>query len=221
MSKNLKYGLIGGGIFVVVVIVIVIAFVPWLTKSGLENTGYQKEENLNALFKKEQSTLSSCITRVKQTVQANQAQNAALDKILTDTMEGRRQLNAGAEGGSLFSAIQEAYPDLDQLGPAYQDLRVVINGCYTDFDSAQAQMQDAIAEYNSWRRGGRVKRYFADVFPSDGLVAQVGGSSGQTYKGQEALDIMGRVILDSAAGNSFNTGDLDTGNPFDTTTVPG
>lgn len=75
-----------------------------------------------------------------------------------------------------------------------------------DFAQQQASLQKSVEKYNLWRSTGSfLHPIFAGwMFPSDNLVARVGDKS---YRGQEALDKMSKVIVGSETTEIFDSGE--------------
>jgi hypothetical protein len=208
-NKGLVYGLIAG------VLVFVVVGSIFIVKIGIDNTGNSKEVALNAQYLDNQNYLSDCVVRIRETAGVAKGETAAFDTVITNAVMGRYETGSTAQvgQGALFSAIVEAYPDLNTLGGTFDKLLVVINGCRTDYRGKQTQLLSLIKDYDTWRIGSLTNRLLAGGFPSENLQARVGE---KVTTGSAALAQMNTIILVQDAENAYETGTLTPEDPFNT-----
>ena len=79
----------------------------------------------------------------------------AMDKILQNAVSGRYNKPGGAQvdNGKLFSAVKEAYPNLDGLN-VYDKILDFVGRMRNKFAQDQAQVLTMIQDFNSWRTTG-------------------------------------------------------------------
>lgn len=210
-----KYWGILGALAVVLIIAVSVAF----TQNGVINSGNQKEADLNAQYNSNMAYLSNCLDKSKQAVGAANAQNVALGDIITKAVTGRYVIGSSATAAvqpgtkSLFSAVQEAYPDTSQIGQIYQQVLTVVIGCRDDYTNYQVKLQSMIADFQKWRTGSFTVRQFGGGFPNNNLVA-----SGQTSG--LALIKMTTILAVNAAIQAYDSGQMPDQNLFGSSASP-
>lgn len=192
-----------------VIAAFLIGLVSWgiSTYTSVRNEGVRQELSLTAKYKAMQASYGQDRLAFTDQLGIAREKRDALDKILTDAVSGRYN-KAGSpqvDNGKLFSAIQEAYPDLSGLN-IYDKILDFVTKMRNKFAQDQAQIADMIKDYNTWRETGSfLHPTFVKWagFPSSSLEMQ---ANGNTYRGQEALDKMSRPIIGSDTGQIFDTG---------------
>lgn len=212
MFKKNKGLVIGGGI---AALVLILGIWYFTVNNGVTNAGNTKEAGLNVQYLDNQNYLSDCIVRIRETAGVAQAKADKLDQVLEDAIKGRYDNGTNSEAqpdsGKFFSAIQEAYPDLQPVGDLYNRVFDVMNGCRTDYRGKQTQLLDMLRSYDTWRTGSFTVRTFGGEFPSDNLEARVGDD---VARGQEARDRMYRIVLAEDALEAYESGTLEAEDPF-------
>ncbi|MFY9227893.1 MAG: hypothetical protein WAO28_01005 [Candidatus Microsaccharimonas sp.] len=202
--------LIAGGAFVVALVVGLSVF---FTYQNVISTGNQKEANMSSLYAQGATTLSTCLVQTSQAANVAQAESEALQEVFASAIAARYDTPAGQiDEGALFSAIVEAYPDVTGLEETFQQVISVIVGCRTDYANAQALVQVAVKDFNSWRTGSWVVRTFGgSEFPNDNLYIAIGDT--EVY-GQEAYEIMRKPIVDNSTITAYEEGVIEIEDPF-------
>lgn len=212
-----KFSIIGG-----IVLVVVLVFVVWplSTISSIKSTGVSKETALSAQYRDNQNYLSSYINGFYEKVNVVVAQKDALNNILLDAVKGRYdgKMQPGTSG-SLFSAISEAYPNLDGLSKSYQQIQDYISGGRAGYRDMQSKLLDMLRDYDNWRNGGLFHPMFVSMagFPSSNLEAIVNGQP--TLHGSAAEDKMKELVLAGQATTAYQTG-TDQALTVPTSTTP-
>lgn len=208
------------------VVIVSIGIVWWSIGNNVTNAGNKKENRINAVYQDGQNYLSDCEVKTAQVANITEAQSAKFKEIIGEAVSGRYDKGSTAQVGdshALFSAISEAYPDLSSL--TFDKVIDVVRGCRTDYRDKQSQLQDVVRDFKSWRTGSWTVRHFGGDFPNDNLEARAGTNpkTGRPYvlTGKEALDLMSQVITGGTVSTEYQTGQLNTTNPFNTTTTTG
>jgi hypothetical protein len=178
------------------------------TYTSVRNEGRNQELAMSAHWKNTQSRYGQFRMGMADKMTIAREKRDAINKILVDAVSGRYD-KANQPGTvdqqALFSAIKEAYPDLSGLN-IFDGLITDIQAGREAFAKDQETMADMVRSYNAWRTTGSfLHPTFVDWagFPSDVLEARVGD---KTYKGEEALEKMSKVIVGQDTGEIFDTG---------------
>jgi hypothetical protein len=219
--KNKKGWIIGGLVgFGVLVIAIVAIVVNWGVGNNATNLGKQKQQELNAQYLNNQNFLSDCILKVNGVANVAITNADKTNEILTNAMKGRYDGDTSAQPGSgaLFSAISEAYPNLQDVNGQFEKVSTVLVGCRTDYRDQQTLLLSKLENFDKWRKGSRIARSKAGKFPDEDLIARVGKKK---YTGEEALDKMYEIVLVEDTIDAYETGTIPPGsaNPFGPTTT--
>ncbi|MBI3572447.1 hypothetical protein HY091_02880 [Candidatus Kaiserbacteria bacterium] len=193
------------GMFVLGVVIIAF-FTLWGYMNGLRNEGIAYETQLVANYKANQSYLSSYEAGFYETLGVANLKSAKLDQILLDAVRGRYEGNTSAQpgGGSLFSAIAEAYPNLDLN--VYDKIVDYIKGKRAGFNDAQTGLLDVLRHYDLWRRSGILQHVIISIlgFPSHDLVACA--AEDDCKYGEEAEERMRRILVTEGTQKAYHTG---------------
>ena len=205
MKKALLIGGIGFG--VVALLTVIFGFWAIATYTNVRNEGNKLELALTAKYSSIQADYGQWRLGVTDQLGIAREKSAAMDEILRNAIEGRYN-KAGSpdvDSGKLFSAISEAYPDLTGLN-IYDKIMEFVKQGREKFGQNQAEMQQLIQGYNTWRTTGSfLHPTFASwLFPSDNLKARVGD---KVYTGEEALEKMSRVIVGGDTTQIFDSGE--------------
>lgn len=185
----------------------------WLfsTANGTQKTMVDKETALSAQYTDNQNELSSLISTVKETLGIADRNTQALDTVLADAIKGRYDGETSAQPGgadAVFSAIVEAYPDLNGVSLPYAKVQDAIIGGRTAYKNKQTKLTDMISNYNKWRNSGFIHSKIAAMVgaPSDNLVAAIGDDE---VTGKAALQRMRKIVLTSEGKKAYETGEMD------------
>ena len=182
--------------------------------SSAQKTMVAKETTVSAQYSDCQNNLSNYIAKIKEALGVADRASAALDTVLTDVVKGRYGTGSTANpsGGSAFSAIVEAYPDLTGITINYEKVQSAIFAGRDGFANCQTALLDKVRAYNTWRNSGLVQPTINRMVgaPSENLEARVGDT---VLIGPAALDAIKRLPLTSEAQEAYETGTMD---PLDT-----
>lgn len=194
--------------------ILVIGAILFTVNNGVKNEGNKREASLNAQFMVNQNTLSDCIVKIRETAGVASAKADKLDEILTEAVKGRYIDGSSAEvgRGQLFSAIQEAYPDLQPVGNLYDRVYDTIIGCRTDYKGSQDKLVSMLNSYDTWRTGSWTVRNFGGEYPSENLVARINRKA--SLKGKDAYEKMSQLVVVKDASEAYNSGEIEAEDPF-------
>lgn len=209
MPKRNIILLAGVGLLVLLVLVGLVRY------SSVRKEAINQENALEQQYRANQNELSSYTAGAREQFSVVVAQTAALERILGNAVKGRYEGEGQhpGTGGALFSAIKEAYPDLDLS--AYNRIVDYIQSKREAYKNVQNKLLDMIASYENYLTESIFRSPFLGSFPSKGLEARVGR---KVYKGEDALDQMKNIVLTPQARNAYETGD-DTPLEFPTGTT--
>lgn len=199
--------LVGGAVAVLVLVIGVFSTLGYV--NGVRNTGIQYEQSLNAQYQSNQNELSTYILQFNETLGIADKQSAELNAILVEAVKGRYDgaMEPGT-GGSMFSAIQEAYPDLTANTEMYARVQDLVVSGRNAYKNDQDLLLDKIRVYETWKDTGLVKSMVVNSlgFPSDRLEARIGND---VERGEDALDRMKTLVLTDAAVEAYTDGTQD------------
>lgn len=176
-----------------------------------------RETALNRQYLVNQTELSTYITSFYEQIGIANLKSDQLDRIISDAIKGRYEgdTTANPGGGQMFSAIQEAYPELDL--ELYDEILAFVQEKRDAYKDAQNALLTMLADYDQFRKqdiiGSLILRNIIGV-PTDALEARIGS---QVWHGQAALDHMYLIVLDSKTIEAYETGVLD---PLEIPTIP-
>lgn len=209
LSKKL---IIWGSVALIIFITVISTFSYF---NGLQQGDVQREVQLSRQYESLKSGLDAFLSTAQEQAGVTKAQSAAFDKIMLDAVQGRyagkdgKPTGANPTGGSLFSAIAEAYPNLDTLNSSYSRILDTISSGRASFNNNQQKLQDQLREYDQWRKSGIIRSWMiAHVTgaPTDNLVV-VNDNGRKT--GNAAYDVMSHVITSGVTSQAFSTGKLE------------
>ncbi len=205
-------GIIGGLAAIMAVIVLISGISEYV---GTRNTGRELEIGLTKQFKTVQINYGQFRMQIHDELGIAREKRDAIDKIIVDAVAGRynadgkeNDVTAGVDRGKLFSAIKEAYPDLEGL-KIYDKILDHIQAGRKRFAAEQVQLADQVARYNTWRTTGWLLHPWMVEklgFPSGNLEVQIGDKH---LTGSQALEKMNVVIVGGDTQQVFDTG-IDT-----------
>lgn len=194
-----------------VALVVVLTFTVFIPQS-VKSNGNKKEADLSASYANGAVYLSKCVVKTKQAADVATAQTAALDKVLKDAVAGRYGIGGNnMDKGKLFSAIVEAYPNVNGLSKTFDHVMTVIVGCQDDFGNYQSVVQDKVRDFNSWRTGSWLTRSYAADFPNENMYVRLPGVN---LVGAAAYDKIQQPIVDATTSSTYKTGEQSLDDPF-------
>lgn len=202
-----------GGLAAIMAVIVLIGGIT--TYTGTRNTGRDLEIGLTAQFKQVQIRYGQFRMQIHDELKIAREKRDAIDVIIADAVAGRynadgkeNDVTAGVDRGKLFSAIKEAYPDLEGL-KIYDTILDHIQAGRTRFAAEQVQLADQVRRYNTWRETGWLLHPWLVEklgFPSDNLEVRIGSKH---LTGKDALEKMNIVIVGGDTQQVFDTG-IDT-----------
>lgn len=200
--------LIAGAVVGFLALVMVIA--TFSSFNGTQKDMVNREQRLSAQYQDNQNELSAYISTVKESLGVAESNTAALDEVLANAIKGRYDGDNAAmgQGGAFFSAITEAYPQLDAVSLPYQKVQEAVMSGRMAYKNKQTKLLDMLREYETWKNSGFIHSKMTSMVgaPSDNLVARVGTN---TSRGQDALDKMYLIVLDKDTKQAYDTGELE------------
>jgi len=204
-NVSLKAKIIGASVAGLVIVALIAGFSIYGFFNKINSEGVQKETALVAQYKDNQNELSAYVLKFKEALGIADRQTDKLDQVLTDAVKGRYDGNMDpGTGGSMFSAITEAYPDLTQTTKSYEKVQDLVVSGRDAFKNKQTKLLDMIRDYDTWRNTGLIRSGFIeDRFPSDSLTVT---DNGESYRGEEALERMRNIILTQDTVETYEKG---------------
>lgn len=200
-----KAKIIGASVAGLVIVALIAGFSIYGFFNKINSEGVQKETALVAQYKDNQNELSAYVLKFKEALGIADRQTDKLDQVLTDAVKGRYDGNMDpGTGGSMFSAITEAYPDLTQTTKSYEKVQDLVISGRDAFKNKQTKLLDMIRDYDTWRNTGLIRSGFIeDRFPSDSLAVT---DNGESYRGEAALERMRNIILTQDTVETYEKG---------------
>lgn len=203
-KKFIKWGVIGGALLILLIGILT----AYGTINSARGGAITRENAIVAQYSDNKAELSKNILIINETLGIADRQSDVLNKILADAVQGRYDgdLQPGT-GGTMFSAIAEAYPDLTATSESYQKVQDAISSQRESFKKQQSKLLDMIRNYKDWTKADLFRSWVLDAFiggtPTDNLEIQ---HNGQPLKGQNALDQISTIITTSDAEDAYSTG---------------
>ncbi len=196
--------LIPGGVLAAIVL---LGLIIWGSVNSVRNEAIQKEVALSVQYESNQNNLSNMISKFYETTGLADRKSTQMDQILTDAVKGRYDSGAGAspavDGGKLFSAIREAYPDLKGLD-IYDKIVTQLQGDRADYKNVQDKLLDMLRDYDTWRAMGIFRSMaLGNFLPSNHLVARIGTTE---IHGVDAEKKMYQIVLVQQAAAAYESG---------------
>lgn len=191
----------------ILVVIIVMAILNSI--QGTFNEGERREQDLTALYNSSQVSLSTCLDQGRTAAQVTEEEYEKIEEILVNAAGARYTDESTAStvigGGTLFSAVVEAYPQIDQR--SWQNLQTVVVGCRDEFQGSQDRIQAAAAEYNRWRVSNDIfNGWIKGQFPSNELMVMT--PAGKPLYAMSAYVQITQVVTAEEAKLAFETGEL-------------
>lgn len=205
--KNHK-GLVIAGAIVLLLFIFIASFVSSINST--RNTLIQKEQSLVGEYKANQNELSTYTNQVKESLGVADAGNDKVGQILKDAISGRYDGNMQPGiGGSMFSAISEAYPDLTKNTDMYAKVQDQVIAGRNQYKNTQNKLIDRARDYETWIQSDLMRSFIVKNVlgaPTNELKINIGQT---TLRGQDALDKLSQPIMSSDAVKSYDTGVSD------------
>lgn len=171
--------------------------------------GVSQEADLVAQYKDNQNELGAYINKFNESLGIADRSSTKLNAIILDAVKGRYDNDSSLKpgtGGAMFSAIQEAYPDLTATTQSYAKVQDLVVDGRDAYKNKQSKLLDMLAAYDKWQNTGLIRKHIVQSlgFPSKNL--RVTDSKGQIFTGQAALDKMGDIVLPSQARDAYDSG---------------
>jgi hypothetical protein len=206
-KKSLIALIIGGGLFAAL---IVGGFSLYGYVNSQYNAGKNLEIGLNTQYLDNQNELSTYISSFYEQVGVANLKSDKMDKILTDAVKGRydgKDSKAQVGQGQLFSAIVEAYPDLQNNLNIYDKIVDFIRAGREAYKQKQTKLLGMLQAYDSWRTDDIIRSWFVGkYFPSSALEARIGTN---VKRGEEARNQMWLIVTTQSTSDAYNTGHMD------------
>jgi hypothetical protein len=201
MRKSLIIGGVILGAF------LVLAFSLYSYVNSTRSAGITHETGLNAQYLDNQNELSSFKSSFYEQIGVANLKSDKLDKILEDAVKGRYEgkMEPGT-GGAMFSAITEAYPNLQGQLDLYDRIVDFVRAGREAYKQKQSKLLDQLRAYDKWRQDGIVRSFIVRNvlgIPSDALEARIGTT---VARGQAARDQMYVIVLTSDTKKAYETG---------------
>ncbi len=199
-----------GKLLIALIVAAVIAVVGgiWVynTIEAEYNAGIKIEIALSAQYQKNQNQLDATTKKIVESVGVANLKSEKFRQIISDAVKGRYEgkMQPGT-GGAMFSAIQEAYPQLDLA--IYDKIVDLIASEREAFKQTQDKLLTEVQNYKEWKSTGIIRQWFvAKYFPSGNLEARIGT---KVYTGAAALEQIQLIVTSQGTDDAFNTGKQD------------
>jgi hypothetical protein len=201
----MKFG-IGKLIGIGIVVAVILGGIGLYNKfNALQMQGVDYETQLNAQYLDNQNELSAYKSTIYEQAGIANLKSDKLDQIITDAVKGRYEGKTSAQvgQGQLFSAITEAYPNLDLN--VYDKIVEQIAKGREGYKNKQTKLLGMLQTYDKWRSSGIIQSRLISLagFPSNTLEARIGTS---VKRGADARDQMYLIVLTSDTKKAYETG---------------
>lgn len=167
------------------------------------NAGMAMETRLSEQYQRNQAQLDASTKKIVESVGIANLKSEKMRQIISDAVKGRYEgkMDPGT-GGAMFSAIKEAYPQLD-LG-IYDKIVDLINAEREAFKNGQTLLLSQLQTYKTWRKTDIIRQWFVvKYFPSSNLEARIGT---RVLTGAAALEQIQLLVTSEGTDDAFNTG---------------
>ena len=197
MRKSLIIGLVVAGILGFGGISV------YTTINSEYNAGMTMETQLSEQYQKNQNQLDASTKKIVESVGIANLQSERARKIISDAVKGRYEgkMEPGT-GGAMFSAIKEAYPQLDLS--IYNKIVDLINAEREAFKNQQDLLLSKLQTYKQWKSTGILRQWFVTKYlPSTNLEARIGT---KVYNGAAALEQIQLIVTSQGTDDAFTSG---------------
>lgn len=175
----------------------------YTTVNSEYNAGMTMETQLSEQYQKNQNQLDATTKKIIESVGVANLKSEKMSQIISDAVKGRYEgkMEPGT-GGAMFSAIKEAYPQLDLK--IYDKIVDLINAEREAFKNQQDLLLSKLQTYKQWKSTGIIRQWFVTkYFPSTNLEARIGT---KVYTGAQALEQIQLIVTSQGTDDAFNTG---------------
>ncbi|MFN8554655.1 MAG: hypothetical protein U0103_24555 [Candidatus Obscuribacterales bacterium] len=168
-------------------------------KAHVGNVALLKEKQIVELNNNNTIQLNQYVASLKEQVGIANVKSNALDKVLKDALSARynpTQMADPKSKGSFYSAMHEAYPNIDLS--LYDKILTFVQGQRQDYALLQKQLQSMLADFDTWR-GSFPNSMFTGNLPDHWLVAT--DDNGNKLEGQKALDYLETISQPNGSNN--------------------
>ncbi|HEY9684005.1 MAG TPA: hypothetical protein V6C86_20655 [Oculatellaceae cyanobacterium] len=185
----------------IVALVAVLGAGAWLfmTYMGVQNEGLRQEKQIVELNNSNTIELNQYVASLKEQVGIANLKSNAIDKVLKDALSARyspQQMQDPKSKGSFYSAMHEAYPNIDLS--LYDKIVEFVKQKRADYSILQKGMQKQLADFDIWR-GSFPNSLFTGRLPDHWLTAQ--DNDGNMLSGQKALDYLNTISQPNGSNN--------------------
>src|SRR5262249_3011764 len=141
----------------IVVALIAGAFSIYSYFNTLQQQGVDYETQLNAQYLDNQNILSAYKSTIYEQAGIANLKSDKLDQIITDAVKGRYEGHTSAQPGQgqLFSAITEAYPNIDLN--VYDKIAEQVAKGREGYRATQTKLLTMLQGYDKWRQSGIIQ----------------------------------------------------------------
>jgi hypothetical protein len=167
-----------------------------------------RETALSAHYQNDQNQLSSYVLGFSEQTGIADRQAQQLRTILTDAVKGRYdgKLSAAQVGqGTLFSAISEAYPNIDLK--SYDKIVEYIQKSREEFRQKQESLLADVAGYENLLYGDLVNNLLTNILGAPTRQLQARNGKTVVY-GEAALAQIKTIVTDSTTSKAFEDGEM-------------
>lgn len=168
-----------------------------------------RETGLSAHYSNNQNQLSMYALGLPEQTGIADRYAQQLRTILTAAVQGRYdgKMSAAQVGqGTLFSAISEAYPNIDLK--SYDKIVEYIQKSREEFRKAQESLLDDVAGYETLLHGDLINNLLTNILGAPTRQLQARNGKTVVY-GKEALAQMKVIVTDSTTSKAFEDGKME------------
>lgn len=166
---------------------------------GVQNEGLRQEKQIVSLNNSNTIELNQYVASLKEQVGIANVKSNALDKVLKDALAARynpTQMSDPSAKGSFYSAMHEAYPNIDLS--LYDKILDFVKAKREGYSVLQKQMQGLLEQFDVWR-GSFPNSLFTGKLPDHWLTVQ--DNDGNKLTGQKALDYLNTISQPNGSNN--------------------
>ncbi|CAN5520108.1 hypothetical protein BH10CYA1_BH10CYA1_31680 [soil metagenome] len=182
-----------------VALVVAIGIWGFFYYQGVMNEGLRQEKQIVSLNNSNTIELNQYVASLKEQVGIANVKSNALDKILKDALSARynpAQMADPNSKGSFYSAMHEAYPNIDVS--VYDQIIVFVKQKREGYAVLQKGMQKLLEEFDVWR-GSFPNSIFTGNLPDHWLTVQ--DNDGKKLTGAAALEYLNTISQPNGSNN--------------------
>ena len=204
MEKALNRDNVVLGVIAALAIFLMVVFYPYY--NALRRETVNREVQLSQQFLANQNELGAFVFSFYEQLGVAERKSEQLDNIISGAVQGRYGEDGFSSDGAFFSALSEAYPDLDLA--LYDDVALYVRTAREDYKNVQNKLLDQARVYRNWLNEDLVRSFLLDSFlraPTDNLVANVGD---QAVFGEAALAVINRPVVPASVNEAYRDGTM-------------